>query len=75
MIEKILFLDHHLGAKEPMLCYAVGEVVDENDQSIVLQYWGCIGEDVDDSNNEYVTIVKSTVVTRLSVTTVAPKGP
>jgi hypothetical protein len=64
VIEKIIFFDHVIGDKKPVPCFVVGEVIQEDKLSIVLRYWGCL-EQEDDSNDEHVTILKSTVISRL----------
>jgi hypothetical protein len=66
MIDLIIFRDHQLGDKKSALCYAIGEVAREDDDEVVLRFWGCVNDDEDDdSNDEYQTILKSTILGRL----------
>jgi hypothetical protein len=74
MIDLIIFRDHQLGDKKSALCYAVGEVASEDEGEIVLRFWGCVNDDEDDSNDEYQTILKSTIIARLRAVKWEPVG-
>lgn len=60
---KIAFLDHAIGTKGSVLCSAMGQVVKLTKRDIVLRYWHCMEDGMDnDTNNEFLTIVKSTIL-------------
>ncbi|MBK7380541.1 MAG: hypothetical protein IPJ03_16420 [Ignavibacteriales bacterium] len=68
--ELITFLDHHAGDKKPAMCQIVGEVTHENNIYLNIRYWTVLdmesGDAInDDINDEIVTIIKSTILTRL----------
>jgi hypothetical protein len=57
---RLVFWDHVIGGKEPEMCCVVGEFMHEDDLSIVVRYWSCNDKD----NDEYLTVLKSTVLAR-----------
>jgi hypothetical protein len=70
----ITFLDHHDGSNKPAICEVIGEVTFENNLYLNIRYWTTLSElddePADDAlNDEIVTIVKSTILTRLLIET------
>jgi hypothetical protein len=60
---KVAFMDHAIGTKSSILCTAIGQVVKVDKRDIVLRYWHCTDDSMDnDHNNEHIVIVKSTVL-------------
>jgi hypothetical protein len=61
----VTFWDHTEDAQEPMLCTAYGRLVRENEQSLTLNAW--VGSDDHPHNNKFYTLLKATVVQRVSL--------
>lgn len=60
---KVAFLDHAMGMENAPLCTAMGQVVKIDKRTIVLRYWHCPEDGMDNNiNNEILCLIKSTIL-------------